>query len=362
MKIKIIKNNNKPYFSWEYEEQTKIKHKVLGAYSKVWVSKVGLLNDTAFVDCHAGCGSYIDELNNESFGSSVIVKNAAKELENKRNKETKIVCCEKDKDVYNNLLSVLKYNNYDKFYIYNDDFENVLLDNQFKHIINYNSTLFFVDPSGFNFNINSLKNMMSHKGSEILINFMFDFINRFITNSELESTYNKYFGCDDWKEASKLNGSEREEFLVKLYKIRLKEVTKSKFVFFYRLYYPNKKQTYYYLIHCTNHIDGITCMKDIFSSINNGHMEYKGKNDNDMTIFDLSWYKANDMYDLFFKNNRNKKITFMALWENIADKINYTNKDLNKALFELIDDNKIKVERVSSKRSSFKGDDVIYVL
>lgn len=362
MKVKKINNINKPYFSWKYEEQTKIKHKVLGYYSKVWVSKVGLFNETTFVDCHAGCGSYVDDCNNEQLGSSMIVKDAAKELEQKRKRETKIICCEKDKETYDNLLSVLKYNNYNSFITYNDDFENILCEVNFHKIINNNSTLFFVDPSGFDFNINSLRGMMLHKGSEILINFMFDFINRFITNVDLENTYNKYFGCDEWKEASNLSGNLREDFLVKLYKRRLKEITKSKFVFFYRLYYPNKKQTYYYLVHCTNHIDGITSMKDIFASINNGRVEYKGKSEDELTIFDLSWYKANDLYETYLKEFKNKAITFNSLWELLADVVNYTNKDLNKALIELINDKKIRVDRITSHRSSFKGNDTIYVL
>jgi hypothetical protein len=142
----------------------------------------------------------------------------------------------------------------------------------------------------------------------------------------------------------------------------MKEVTKSKFVFFYRLFYPNKNQTYYYLVHCTNHIDGITCMKNIFSHINDGRLEYKGKNDNDFTIFDLSEYKTKDLYDKYVIDKKGQSFTFDSFWESIADKVNYTNKDLNKALEKLIVEKRIKVERVTSKRSSFRGEDIIYVL
>ena len=42
-KPKKIAIDGKSYFGWQYEEQTKIKHQVLGAYAKVWISKLGYI-------------------------------------------------------------------------------------------------------------------------------------------------------------------------------------------------------------------------------------------------------------------------------------------------------------------------------
>ena len=41
MKPQPIYLPNKNYFAWPYEEQTQIKHRVLEAYSKVYMSKLG---------------------------------------------------------------------------------------------------------------------------------------------------------------------------------------------------------------------------------------------------------------------------------------------------------------------------------
>lgn len=68
MKPQPIYLPNKNYFAWTYEEQTQIKHRVLEAYSKVYMSKLGANTDTLFVDCHGGCGAYIDDKKNLNYG------------------------------------------------------------------------------------------------------------------------------------------------------------------------------------------------------------------------------------------------------------------------------------------------------
>lgn len=52
-KPKEISIQNKGYFAWPYEEQTQIKHKVLGLYYKIYASKLGVNSDILFVDCHS---------------------------------------------------------------------------------------------------------------------------------------------------------------------------------------------------------------------------------------------------------------------------------------------------------------------
>ena len=192
--------------------------------------------------------------------------------------------------------------------------------------------------------------------------FCCDFINRFISEPSIENCYNNFFGTDEWKKANDMNGLERETFLVDLYKKKIKEVTRAKYVFAYRLCYPNKNQTYYYLIHLTNHIDGITLMKESFASINNGRVEYLGKNNNVLSLFDLTPLKATELYDCKLKQYKGESLTFNQLWENIVEDTAYTSKDLNLTLQELENMNIIEVTRVSSKRCSYKENDIITFL
>lgn len=84
-KPKNIPIEGKDYFGWHYEEQTKIKHRVLGAYAKIWISKLGKYNETMFFDCHGGCGAYIDENTNQvTYGSSLLVEEVAHSVNSKR--------------------------------------------------------------------------------------------------------------------------------------------------------------------------------------------------------------------------------------------------------------------------------------
>ena len=60
-KPKEIQIPGKDYFAWQYEEQTKVKHRVLGSYVKIWLSNLGYKSNTIFFDCQGGCGANIDE-------------------------------------------------------------------------------------------------------------------------------------------------------------------------------------------------------------------------------------------------------------------------------------------------------------
>ena len=91
----------KQYFGWPYEPQTKIKHRVLCNYAKIWLSKLGKYNDTLFFDCHAGCGAYVDTTTQEvTYGSSFLIEEIACALNSKRNGKNYICSCEVDKEAY----------------------------------------------------------------------------------------------------------------------------------------------------------------------------------------------------------------------------------------------------------------------
>ena len=170
---------------------------------------------------------------------------------------------------------------------------------------------------------------------------------------------NDFFGTSEWKNANDLQNDEREKYLIDLYKRKLKEFTNAKYVFAYKLCYANKDQTYYYLVHATNNIQGITFMKDSFVSVNNGRVEYLGKRQDDITFFDLKDFKSYEFARNIFSIFATKRMTFASIWEQVAENVPYTTKDLSAALEMLEKEGKVTIQRISSKWGQYKEKDLI---
>lgn len=351
MKPTEIQISDKDYFAWPYEEQTKIKHRVLESYSKVYTSKLGINTDTLFVDCHGGCGVYIDEKSNLSYGSAIRVSQACEQVFSNRCTQNYIAICERDKKYYNNLVKVVKDSRIRNVKIFLGDYNEMLNDRRLAEFYNSHPTLFFIDPFGYyDTPMCQMAKLMKTYGNEILVNFMFDFLNRGIGVSSIDcKQLTAFFGTDEWKDAQKLTGLERESYLVNLYKKELKKITKAKFVFAYRLSYPNKNQTYYYLIHATNHIDGISLMKSCFAAINNGRVEYLGKLKDNYSLFDMDFFKQNEISNLLKNKYIGVKISFLNILEDIIEDTAVLEKDLRATLKAMEDQGEITVERITSK-------------
>ena len=358
-KPKNIQIDGKDYFGWYYEEQTKIKHRVLSAYAKIWISKLGKYNETMFFDCHAGCGVYIDQETNEvSYGSSFLIEDIACALNSKRNSKNFICACEIDKKFHDNFQKVMSEIGKKTISLKNADFQNVLNDARVKRYYSNHPTLFFVDPFGYTLKMSSISKMMKNRKNEVIINFMYDFISRFLSVTDPE-IFNDFFGSDEWSKANDFSMQEREKFLIDLYKRKLQEATGAKYVYAYRLCFADKDQTYYYLVHATNNIQGITYMKDSFASVNYGRIEYLGKKQDAITFFDLTEFKSRDFIQSALKPFANQQHTFDYIWEKVADVVPYTSKDLSEALGVLEKEGKATIIRRKSKRGQFKGSDLI---
>lgn len=358
-KPKKIPIEGKDYFGWHYEEQTKIKHRVLCAYAKIWISKLGKYNETMFFDCHAGCGAYIDRMTGEiTYGSSFLVEDIAWHINSKRNSKNFICACEMDQAHHDNFQKVISDIGKKTISLKNDDFQNVIVDPRVKRYYSTHPTLFFVDPFGYTMKMSSIAKMMENRKNEVLVNFMFDFINRFLSVTDPD-IWDDFFGSGDWRKATGMNLDEREKYLVDLFKENLQKATNAKYVYAYRLCYADKDQTYYYLVHATNNIQGITYMKDSFASVNNGRVEYLGKNQDNISLFDLSAFKSSDFIARALKPFASQTRSFNYVWENVADAVPYTSKDLSEALAVLQTEGKVVITRISSKRGQYKEHDLI---
>lgn len=362
MKPSEVMISDKNYFAWPYEEQTQIKHRVIETYAKVYMSKLGARSNTLFVDCHGGCGAYVDQNNNLYFGSSIRVHQVSESVFAHRQTKNGIIICESDTKTYENLIKVVGDLKIRDIMIFPNNYNEVL---RKPNVIEYYQkypTLFFIDPFGYyDTPMENMRNLMRPFGNEIIINFMFDFLNRGISISAIqEDQLTSFFGSNEWCKARELSGLERERFLVNLYKKNLKKKTGAKYVFAYRLCYPNRNQTYYYLIHATKNIQGIGCMKECFALINNGRVEFLGKRNSEISLFDMDFFKQNEINYLLKNKYAGRKISFQEMWEDIVEDTAVLEKDLRATLKAMEKQREIEVVRFTSKTpKGLSGNDQI---
>ena len=349
------------FFFWNYEEQTKMKHVVLADYLGVWMKKLGKYHNVDYFDCHGGCGAYYSNDGKIFYGSSVIASEIYKGNKEKIKNKMRVFAVEEDKKTYDNLKKVIEYKDISQIVtIKNGDYDKIVNDYIDKCNRKINPTFFFVDPFGFSLKMKTLEKIMSAPKCEVLVNFMYTQLNRFLENDNLKNNYNDLFGSDEWIPLCNLTGSEREEQLIGLFRKEAKKF--AKYVFPYRMSFADKNRTYYYLIHLTNNIDGCTIMKSSFAKFNYGHVEYMGIMHGVNTIFDLKNVKTEQVKKfLVDKYSESRvKVSFNQIIESNIDSVPYLESEIRSALKELREEKLIRIIAVESKtKRGLSGEDII---
>lgn len=116
----------------------------------------------------------------------------------------------------------------------------------------------FVDPYGFQLSMELLNSFLQFRGCELLINFMFRYVDMAISNPVQTNNMNTLFGCHHWYELSKIkNPYERRRETIALYSRQLQ----ADFVTHMNMMGANKALKYV-LLHASNHPKGRNLMKD----------------------------------------------------------------------------------------------------
>ncbi|GHO96558.1 hypothetical protein KSF_066060 [Reticulibacter mediterranei] len=125
----------------------------------------------------------------------------------------------------------------------------------------------FLDPFGFSdIPMSTIGRIMQHQHGEILLTFMYEPINRFLShpNKLIQRHLTTVFGSEQWISID-LNG-DREQQICDLYRTQLCTLGKASYVCMFRLKH-RKNATDYFLIFCTHNLKSIEKMKEIFWQI-----------------------------------------------------------------------------------------------
>jgi three-Cys-motif partner protein len=75
-----------------------------------------------------------------------------------------------------------------------------------------------------------MADLMKRPSTELLLNFMFEEINRFLSHEDQLENFDALFGSPDWRKADELSGRARKNFLHDLYRDQLRSVAGARYV------------------------------------------------------------------------------------------------------------------------------------
>lgn len=353
--------NNVPFITWSCGEQTKIKHKVLEYYLPQWLKILSSWNKKInYIDGFGGIGAYhsnedivAKKYTTKHYGSPISSIKSIVDLKKQKKLDIAnvLIIDEKGRNL-DNIKKIIKYEMIDIREINIDfitgDFDkniNILLDK----VENLAPTFFLIDPFGYSqIKSKTLKRIMQHKHSEILLTFMYNAIQRWLDYPCLESHFTDLFGSNEWKNYIDERTIEKEQALVNLFRFHCKEF--SNFVYPYRLSFPDKNMPFYYLFHLCNHRRGCILMKNSFAKFNSGDLEYKGKTHGQLSLNLFADDEKRDWEEYFLVNFLNFEIPYGELLNLIIDLVPNTEGEIRKVLQSFECEGKIKIDAKARKR------------
>ena len=345
------------FYMWPYEAQTKVKHKVLQEYLYVWAIKLGAANDIIYYDGFSGCGAYYNvEERDLCVGSPIIAKQQF--IRARRGNKSSFYFNDKYEENIENLKKVfIKTNTPTNNVTYTiGEFEDNIgkfLDELEK---NPKPTFFMIDPFGINAHFSTIKRIMNIPKTEVIFNFMYNFTRRFTGYQKTEENITNLFGTDGWLQFKSLSGNEKETALKGLYRQQLKKC--AKYVYQYRMSFPNDTRTYYYLFHASNNRAGCSIMKDSFAKINLGNVEFLGPNQpnpNQIALWDLTLDKIETLKTQIWNEFKGQSVLYDNIVDKYIDSTPYLERHIREAI-KSMDKEFLDIKHVKSKRTVDFGD------
>ncbi len=258
-----------PKTVWPLEPHTRAKHEILRRYLEAWTAILGLggFPTIAYVDGFAGPGIY----DNGEDGSPIIALKSALKHQAKIKSELRFLFIEHDKKraaQLNECVAALTLPANFKVRIapgmtFEQGFRAHLLDPYRAARKPPPPTFAFIDPFGWTgVPFALIKDILANKSCEVLFNFMYEEINRFIEHPEQTKNFDDLFGTVDWRGVSKLvDARARRDFFHGLYVRQLRQQAGARYVRSFEM--RNKKDaTDYFLFFATNSAKGMEKMKE----------------------------------------------------------------------------------------------------
>lgn len=245
-------------------EQTFLKHFVLSRYLQVVAIKIGMTyREFVYVDGFSGpWEAKSPELKDTSFMIALGILSDVREIVGSRQRSCKIRCMfiEKDPEAFARLQSAVASTPRITIEARQGEFENLVP--QIVDFVGKSFGFVFIDPTSWQgIGLKRISPILKSRG-EVLINFMYDFIQRFleIDNTRISQQMNELMGGEEWQDeyiSLRESGWKREDAIVEVYRARVKRIGNFKYVSCIRVMKPHSDRSYFYLVYGTNELAGI---------------------------------------------------------------------------------------------------------
>ncbi len=261
----------KPPESYRGREQSYIKHFFLERYlERVAYNILSFKDDFVYVDGFSGPWKSEDEAFEDT--SFVIALNELRKIRDgfrDRGRTINIRCLfiEKEPGPYRQLDQTIRAEKDIEVKALNGSFEELIP--EILKFIGSSFSLIFIDPTGWTeFGLKEIGPVLRHRPGEIILNFMFDPLNRFLEhpNPENAASYDPLFGGEGWNfETEELvgNGLTREEAILMVYRERFRKAGEFGHVTSTRILKPLADRSYFHLIYGTRHWKGLVEFRSV---------------------------------------------------------------------------------------------------
>lgn len=255
-------------------EQTKAKHFILKTYLQALVFKVlgGHHGWSALTYVDGFSGPWKTRTDDHSDSSFMIAIQVLKDAQTRIFEQTgvlKTVKCffsESDPQSYRELEAAVSphHDPSKRFFVetYQGEFETAL--NQIEKLIEESFALFFIDPTGWTgYSLETLQPHLQARGREVLINFMYDYINRFASSSDPKTvaSLNPILGGEGWRD--RLDPDLTPGMGVeKLFRETLRSAGGFKYVLSTRIDKATKDRPHFFLAYGTKALAGVKTFRD----------------------------------------------------------------------------------------------------
>ena len=257
--------------SYRGREQTFIKHLILKRYlERVARNILWSQQEFVFVDGFSGpWASKSSSYEDISFGIAMqLLRQVRDELKSEHGRDRRVRCIfiEKRASAFNRLAEAVTAAPYIEARAIRGRFEDCV--DEVCDIISNAFALISVDPKGWSFDLRRLAPLLRHRPSEVIVNFMFEHVNRFLDDkrAEIRESYDLPFGDRNWRsrfDALQAQGLDREEAVLELFREQLKIVGDFDYVLSARVQRPTADRSHFYLVYGTRNRKGLVEFRSV---------------------------------------------------------------------------------------------------